>query len=152
MTSFIINDFTNNRRIDTILNPHTIVPPVWQHGDRILTDMQSNPFFAGRNRWCDLDPSHYRLMIIRNLTIVSEFSDTDRADLNNPAIKSLHFLLSALVYLLEMRTDTTIEFMKINRINDRSATFDYACSLNLYIDKPIEPANVLKIIVDNEKD
>lgn len=150
-TTVIVNDFTTDRRTLTILD-HTHfdrMAAVWECEDAILVEMQGNDFFAGKRRWCDLNPTHYRLMVARNLTIAAAMSDAERVDTTHPAIRSLHLLMAGLVLCLQRRAECLVELMRIARISDSEVSYDFAASLNMAIDAQ-RPKNDLRIIVDNE--
>jgi hypothetical protein len=148
----IVNDFVTDRRTVTMLDGSHFerMEAVWEHEDQILIDMQGNDFFAGRRRWCDLNPTHYRLMVTRNLTIAAGITDAERTDPNHPVIRSLHLLMAGLVICLQRRSECLIELMRIARIGENEVSFDFAASLNMAVDLQ-KPKNGLRIIVDNEK-
>jgi hypothetical protein len=154
MTStVIINDFETNRRTLSILEDadFNVVNGVWENEDPLLVEMQNNPFFAGRRRWCDLDPTHYRLMILRNLTQVAQIGDDERGNENNLIVRSLHFLLCAMIHCLQRRAESMLELVRINRLNEHEITFDYTATLNMHIEMPKPKAGKLFVVVDNDK-
>ena len=150
-TTVIVNDFTNNRRTLTILdNEHfSKIAEIWENEDQILIEMQENDFFAGRRRWCDLNPTHFRLMVARNLTIAASMTFEEHNDPKHPVIRSLHLLMAALVFCLQRRSECLVELVRIARISESEVSYDFAASLNMAID-PQKPKNSLRIIVDNE--
>ena len=151
LTTVIVNDFTNNRRTQTILTQDHFdkMAAVWENEDAILIDMQDNDFFAGRRRWCDLNPTHFRLMISRNLTIAATMPNDQRDDHNHPVIRSLHLLMAAMVICLQQRSECLVELMRIARMSEVEVTFDFSASLNMAIDVQ-RPKGGLRVVVDNE--
>jgi hypothetical protein len=150
-TTVVINDFTNNRRTVTILDnrQYDLVAQAWGNEDSILVDMQRNAFFAGRTRWCDLNPTHFRLMVAHNMTLAAKLPDDEHADPKHPVIKSLNFLMCGLVLCLQYRTECLIELLRIARMSETEITYDFSASLNMAIDTQ-KPKNGLRIVVDNE--
>ena len=153
-STVVINDFGTNRRTLSILEDGDfgIVAGVWENEDPILVDLQDNPFFAGRRRWCDLDPTHFRLMILRTLSFVARMGDEERGNQDNPVVRSLHFLLCAMIHCLQCRAESMVELVRINRLNENEITFDYTATLNMHIDMPKPKGGTgLFVVVDNDK-
>lgn len=148
-TSVIINDYLINRKISVIFNDldFKFVNEVWNNEDKLLKDLQFVELFHGKTRWCDLEPIHYRLMIQRNLERIIDISD-DNVSNDNAIIKSLYFLISSLIICIQNKSDSIIELMKINRINEKDVIFDYQATLNIDLIKPKN--NNFRIIVNNE--
>ena len=149
MNIVIINDFTNNSRSTIILKDDNLkkAEVAWAKEDKILLELQETSFFAGRKRWCDLTPTHFRLMIAHNITISNKLSDVEKLNTNNTIIQSLHFLISALIICLQIRAECLIELMRIDRINENDVTYDFSASLYT---TQIKPKIDLHLIVDNE--
>ena len=158
ITTVILNDFETGKRIITLINQEDIdfIKQVWNNKDKILSEMQEHPVFAGRERWCDLDPKHYSLMMISMLNVASTLSNEERIDTSHKAIRSLHFLYGALIYCLQTRTDSLIEMIRINRIANNDITYDYTATFNIFeglsIKKPDKADNELRLVVDNDKE
>jgi pantothenate kinase len=149
----IINDFSINRRffVNIEKEDFDMIELFWDNPDKILDDLQSNYFFEGRKSWSKLSPTHYRLLITKNLTYVAALTEAERADKDNNVVKSLRFLLTALIYALETKAESLIELMKITRIDEFQVVFDYTANINipLNIQKP-EEKKPFTVIVDNE--
>jgi len=151
-TTVIVNDFTNNRRSIIILNREHFdkIAEVWHDEDTILIDMQENDFFAGKTHWFELNPTHFRLMVARNLTMAAELPEVERYDSKNDVIRSLHFLLAALIYCLQQRSECLVELMRIARLSEYEVTYDFSASLNMSIEMMHKPKSGLRVVVDNE--
>lgn len=154
MTSrVIINDFKINRRffVNIEKEDFEMIEIFWDNPDKILDELQSNYFFEGKKTWSKLSPTHYRLLITKNLTMVADLSEEERADKENNIVKSLRFLLTALIYALEIRAESLVELMKITRIDEFQVIFDYTANINIPVtlQKP-ESKKPFTVIVDNE--
>ena len=142
-TTVVINDFTNNRRTVIILDNRQfdLVAQAWGNEDSILVDMQRNNFFAGRTRWCDLNPTHFRLMVAHNMTMLARLPGDEHEDPKHPVNRSLNFLMTGLVVCLQHRTECLIELLRIARMSETEITYEFSASLNMAIDmqKPKNP-------------
>lgn len=125
----------------------------WEKSDVLLVELNKHELFKNCNRWCDLKPLHYKLMIIKNLSLYNSLTEIEKEDYNNPVVASLLFLIAGMIKSIETRADTSIELFKIQKINEFSINFEYTGSLNLQsfgnISKNI--SRDLKIVVDNTK-
>jgi hypothetical protein len=153
-TTVIINDFVKDRRSVIVFHEPDFmsVEEHWEKSDRLLADLQDHPAFTKRERWCDLNPTHYRLLLMSNLKKLAALSDDEMKTPNNATISSLQFLICALIYCLQRRTESLIEMMRINRIGDHEVAYDYAASLNMAVDLPRKdggPKGGLRVIVNN---
>lgn len=150
--SIIITDFEIDKRIYINLEQEDFdfIKKVWNTEDKLLVELQDSPIFENKTKWSDLSPMHYRLMILKNLSLMVALTNEERMDFLNPTIKSLRFLLSALVYSLEMKSESLVELMRITRINDMQVIFDYSANINICFEKQI-PNNKLRVVVDNDK-
>jgi hypothetical protein len=157
VTTIILNDFETGKRIITLIHKSDIefVKKVWNNRDTILAEMQFHPIFEGRERWCDLDPKHFTMMIMSILNAAANLTDGERTDGDNRVITSLHFLYAALILCLQNRSDSLIELIRINRIADNDITYDYTATFNIFegldIKKSEAPKSGLKLVVDNEE-
>jgi len=150
-SSVIIYDFTIERQTFLVFTDaeFEIVMEMWNRPDRILADLQSHALFAGRTTWAHLDPMHFRLLLMRNLTLSAALTPEQQADEDNATTRSLHFLLCALIHCIESRSDSSIELLRINRMGETEVTYNYDASINLAVDYPKQPRSTLRVIVDN---
>jgi hypothetical protein len=161
-TTVILNDFeTGKRFINMIDNTDmAVIKKVWMLGDTILAEMQEHPAFAGKQRWCDLDPKHFTIMIISILNSAAKLSDHDRVDITHPVVSSLRFLYSALIMCLQSRCDSIIEMIRFNRLGENDVTYDFTATFNIFEGNyafkntpPVGSAKLgLKLVVDNDDD
>ena len=156
-TRIIINDYKENRRfyINLEKEDFDIVETYWDQTDQLLQALQGEDFFKGHATWGLLSPTHYRLLIIKNLSTLVALSEDARSDRENNIVRSLRFLVTALVYCLEIRSETIVELMKITRMDEYQVSFDYVSNINLPIKSPskivpVEPEKKFTVIIDNE--
>lgn len=149
MALVVINDYVVNQRYDLVFmnEDFDAVKSVWEDEDSLLHQLQHVPYFKDRFRWCDLDPSHFRFMIARNLSKAAQLPKSDKLDLDDPIIRSMNFLICCLIRSLELRSDSFIEVMKIIRIDERDITIEYQ-SIMLPDTDP-GGRGKLSVIVDN---
>jgi hypothetical protein len=161
MTGIIINDYVVNKRVKLFFLPddYELVDAQWERSDRILQNLQHLEFFKGRERWCDLSPAHYRLMIAKNLESASFLAEEDRLDDENPVVASLNFLICALVRCIEHSSDCHIESLRINRLGEIDITVEFTAGLSvetsLRSPKGVPPppkSDPFSVIVDNTKE
>lgn len=151
MTTVVINDFETNRNTAILFNkPHDFerADAFWETEDKLLVGLQEQAFFKDRTRWCDLDPTHFRFLLLDNLNKMAALNDAEQADPSNPVMASLTFLLTSFIKCLEERTESTVEMMKLNRIGENEVLYDYVCSMNMQLDFS-RPKKGLRVIVDN---
>ena len=151
MTTVILNDFVSDRRTAILFNyPQDFerVDKYWETEDEVLVGLQENESFRDRRRWCDLSPTHFRFLIMANLNKVANLTDEEQADTTNQTMASLTFLLTGFIKCLEMRTESTLELMRINRLGEGEVLYDYAGSINMHLDS-LRPKSGLRVIVDN---
>jgi len=152
-TVVIINDYEIDTRIQITFseNDFSVVKSYWNQTDSLLQDLITWEPFVGRETWDDLDPTHWRVLIISNLTKMKNLSDSDRKDENNAVVKSLNFLICGLIICLEKRAECKIELMHINRVKEREVVYDFSAGLNMAIDLPTKKKkdSTFSVIVDN---
>jgi hypothetical protein len=155
MTYVIINDFIDNKRTKLLYLDEDFDLPaqVWDKSDQLLQDLQYLETFSGRLRWRDLDPIHYRDMIAKNLQYVATMPDDERLDEEHPVVSSLNFLICALIYCLEKRTDSHLEWMKINRVGDVEVSIEFHAEMQLETiypgKKKADTPTGFSVVVDN---
>lgn len=153
MTTVVINDLAaDQRHVILFHRPHDFqrADALWENEDEILRGLQHTDFFIGRKRWCDLDPQHFRFLIMTNLSKVAALPVEEQDDPQNKTMTGLTFLLTALIKCLERRTQSTLEFMRLNRLADHEVLYDFSASVNLHLDDKTPPRKGLRVIVDNE--
>lgn len=152
-TACIINDFIQNRRMFLLFSEAEFqrIDAVWNNSDRLLADLQSNELFQGRTRWCDLEPFHFGCIIMKNLTYAAELKLDEQNDERNSVVRSLHFLLMALVRAIECKAHCSVEILHVNRIAETEVAFNYSAAINMAIElnRNGKDNQKLRIIVDN---
>lgn len=148
----IINDFEIGRRMLYVLEDADFAyrTEIWNNTDELLITIQKNELFSGKTHWCDLDIKHFHAMILNMLKIMGNLDDNSRGDKTNPLVVRLTFFLCSLVSLIQDKTGSIIEMMKINRISPSDIVYDYHATLDVKI-APSMPHNTnLKVVVDND--
>lgn len=151
MTLVILQDHTDDYRTEITIGEEDRAhfDSYWSETDKVLVGLQNNEFFAGRNRWCDLDPWHFMVLIERNMAMIVALSPTDRADLSHRVMRSMIGLVCGLIRCIEDRCQCLVDLLRIIRIANGAATYDYAASMNHSILPARNPARGIRIIVDN---
>lgn len=153
MTTVVINDLVaDQRHVVTFARPTDFqrADAYWETEDKLLVGLQHTVQFAGRKRWCDLTPNNYRFLIMNNLSKVSALSLEEQNDPKNEVMMSMTLLLTAFIRCLELRTESTVELMKLIRLADHEVLYDFSASINLHIDGKKAPKKKLRVIVNNE--
>lgn len=150
MSVVLIIDHHDGHRMEMSIGPddHLRIDPVWDEKDKLLVGLQTNSFFHGRTRWCDLDPWHYTILIEKNLSMVADLSVSERHNPLNLIMISLSDLLACMIRCIEARGQCTIDLLRIIRIPNTGLTYDYTASMNHAV-VPSPRSAGLKIVVDN---
>jgi len=152
VTTVVINDFVIDRRIAILFNhPQDFqrVDSYWEIEDKLLVELdESSAVFKDKRRWCDLTPTHFRFLIMQTLNKAAALTEDQKNDPSNQTMVSLTFLLTGFIKALEIRTESTIELMRINRLGENEVIYDYSGSISMHMDS-FRPKNGLRVIVDN---
>lgn len=152
MIPVYITDYESGRQDAVILGPDEFhrLEESWFSRDKLLVDLQHTHAFHSRERWCDLEPPHWRFLIGNILDRVAKLSDEDRLDSTNPTVDSLGLLLGGLIISIQQRADCRMQMMDIVRNPGTEVVFRYNMVTNSQIEIPKKPG--LKVIVDNTKE
>lgn len=151
----IVNDYEGGVRMTMLFRPEefNVIDEHWEQEDTLLRDLQFHRIFKGRTRWCDLSPTHFRIMIANNLSKVAELPAQQREDFSNPVMLSLNSLIAGLVRCIEKRGECMLETLRIHRVSDGEVAFDYSASLSMVVDfspeEDDDPSGGIRVIVDN---
>ncbi len=155
MTKFtaILNDYpTNTKAVITFDKSEvTKMKGIWNTVDERLLTLHELPSFRGYDKWRDLTPEHFRLLITRALNTVSSLTQSERTEVDRHEVSTCNFLILAFIICIEQRTSSHIEHFRINRFDDLNVTFDYSATFEIDYNKP-EPKVVdpgFSIIVNN---
>lgn len=145
----VIYDFVLSRRIIHLLDDDDfeLQRQRWHSGDPVLTSLQHYPLFAGRTRWCDLNVTHLHIMLVNMLRFHAELPEKDRSNRKNPVVARLIFFLCGLIHLLQDRSESLIELLRVKRMTGDDVVYDYSATLNVTVSPPIHRG--LKVVVDN---
>lgn len=156
MTLAIINDYVLNRRLKLILDEDdfAIVDTNWSSPDELLAGLQHTETFKGRHCWADLEPFHYRIMIVQNIgKVLADVGVAEQLELTSIGMRSLSFLICALVRCLEHRAESHIEMIRLVRVGDIDMAVEYEAALsmetNLPPSEPEKAKGPFAIVVDN---
>lgn len=152
ITSVMIEDYASRSANYTIYDDDDLaeITKVWTIEDPLLVALRDTSIFENTPRWCDLRPWHFKFLITQTLEKMFELPAKERDNPENPVMKSIDFIISALLYCLWKNSDVRVEFMKIQRIDTTVVNFDYRGSIMLEPTKS-EPKPGLQLAVDNSK-
>lgn len=130
-TTIIINDYVNNRRAHLVFVMHDfeIMAKFWFSTDRVLEELQQHRAFAGRRRWCDLEPKHYRLLLMQNLVAADALDEPTLTDDDHPVVRSLNFLFMAMCHCIAQRLGGEVEMLRVNRLSKTEITYEVEAAL-----------------------
>lgn len=152
MTGVVINDYVINKRITLFFIPedYALVDHNWQSTDPVLLNLQHIALFSGRTRWCDLEITHFRLLVAKNLQNAAMLATDDRMDDDNPIVSSLNYLICCLIRCIEIAGVCSLESMRINRLGDIEITIEYTASvIETDVISALPPKTPFSIIIDN---
>lgn len=146
----VIHDFEVGRRMLYVLDDEdfAIQQALWHQSDALLTTLQNHSFFAGHACWCDLEIKHFHVMIVNILKMLSSLDDETRGDQANPLVRRLAFVLCCLISVIQERTGSIIELLRVNRVMNNDVIYDYNATLDVTIE-PM-PGTGLKVVIDND--
>lgn len=155
MTTTVMVDDTVSDRVTRYSYPdehRDFVKRNWEQPDKLLAGLQHLALFKDRTRWCDLDPLHFRVLLVHNLEIYSNLTETERDDRENSTVVSLNFLLMALIHCIEQRSMLEVHFLTVTRLTPYDVS--YEVSARFYADmgflaRPRKPR--LSVVVDNTR-
>lgn len=105
------------------------VKSLWNVEDKLLIGLQDKEIFKNRTRWSDLAPFHYRMLIIGHIQTNSYLSNDQVIDFSLQCNRSLTYLIAALIISIRERAETKIDYLRISRYAEFSASFDFNASL-----------------------
>lgn len=118
----------------------------WGEADPLLTAFREHPFFEGCHRWADLNISHFHALIVNMLKICADHQEADAANRSHPMILRLSFLLCSLISLLQQRTDSVIDLLRVSRVGRDDVLYDYSARLDVVF---TIPKTGLRVVIDN---
>lgn len=157
----ILNDYSDNVKAFIAFDQNDVdkVYARWDEPDERLKNLAVLPSFVGYEKWSELTPEHYRILITRALNALASLSPEQRTDASSEPVGTANFIILSFIICLEKRTSSEIEHFRINRFDDLNVSFDYSGSFDLNYDRPkprmLPPEDTdagFSIIVDNSKD
>jgi hypothetical protein len=150
MALVILNDFVIDRRTEIVFNhPQDFqrVEAAWEVDDKFLKSLQHTDQFAGRVKWCHLDPSHIRFLLMNLLNKAGNLTEEELSNKTNEVMVDLTFTIVALIKCIEDSTESTVELMHIERFGEQEVLYKYLASVNMQLS--LRPKKGLRVIVDN---
>ena len=147
----LINDYVVNRRVKFTLDPEDfeIIDLVWDTPHQLLLDLQQNDFFRGRTTWAELDPFHFKAMLIKKLAHIAD-QETEVLDLESPPVKGLLFLLCGLTRSIEKRSESHLEMVRLVRVGPSDVSIEYQGVMSMEAPFKSKPKpEGLSIVIDN---
>ncbi len=121
------------------------------NSDVVLEELSSTKFFNGRKLWCELNPVHYKFLILRTFIHLDRLTKDERNDPYNITICSLYFLIGCLLKCISVRTEANVEYLKIRRLTKDILDISYLINSSIDMNNLKEKKPKLKIVVDNDK-
>jgi hypothetical protein len=151
MTTVVVDDIVTERVTRCIFpDAHrAFVKRQWEQPDKLLAGLQGLALFKNRSRWCDLDPLHFRVLLVQNLDLYAGLSEAEIADPENATVKSLHFLLMALIYCVEQRSMLDVRFLTVTRLSMLDVAYEVSARFEAEMGFPGPRKPRLSLIVDN---
>jgi hypothetical protein len=121
----------------------------WETEDPLLARLKGLSALKGKLRLSELTVNEFRTLIALHLIMYAELPRSERANLGNLTVKSLHWLLVGLVICLERLNDGAVSMITITRASDTMVLYDVTlCLARLDLPKG-KPGSSLRVIVDN---
>jgi hypothetical protein len=145
----IISDYIIERRMAYLLdaNDFNVQMNRGAHTDALLAIFRDHPFFEGCTTWDDLDIMHFHALIVNMLKISAEHSDAEVADKNHPTVLRLTFFLCSMINLLQIRTGSVVDLLRVNRVGQADVLYDYSARLDIVFAQP--KSTGLRVVIDN---
>jgi hypothetical protein len=151
-TTVIVENLNTNNRVFLLFSDKEIkiAEKFWDTQDSTLLELKPNKLFENRTKWSELDPIHYKFLIISIMNILfSKNSSPKVLNDSNPVVQRLNFLICCFLKCLEIKCQSTIDLLKIKRYDDKNVSFEYQASI--FLSAQDSKKTDLKVIVDNTK-
>lgn len=127
-TSVIITDFSNNRKMFLLFTEedYSDVIDAWMDSSKFFTEVKTKAAYKNYSRWADLSILEWSNLIIHKLSEVIKLSIEDQYNEKHPLVSSLHFYIVGYCHKYLLETGSSIEFLRIQNIND----LDYNIIIN----------------------
>jgi hypothetical protein len=151
-TNIIVNFQKLDKRFTVIMTDEelTAFDDRWESDDRFLSNLREEipHIFEGLNKWNELRPIHFAILVVKNLTQLMNLSEEEQKDEEHPVSKSLYFLISGLVKSLGTRTDAAVEVIRIHYFDEQNVALEYQLTMGLGLGE--RPLPKLSLVVDND--
>lgn len=153
----ILNDYGANSKSYISFSSPDIekVYEQWDQPDERLTKLVGIDAFRGYEKWSELTPNHYRILVSSALKELAKLPSGERSNSESVVVNMANFVILAFIISLENATKSEIEQFRINRFDDLNVTFDYSASFELEYSRPQgktppeTPEPAFSIVVDN---
>ena len=145
----VISDYLIERRMAFTLDAADFLAQASRResSDPLLDTFADHPFFAGCKRWSDLSQTQFHALIINMIKISADHSDTDVADKAHPTMQRLIFFLCCLVRMIEDRSASVLDLLRVYRVSRDDVVYDYTARLEVAF---TPPRTSLRVVIDNE--
>jgi hypothetical protein len=149
MCQVIISDYIIERRMAYLLDSSDFNTQInrGSQTDALLAIFRDHAFFEGCKTWADLDIIHFHALIVNMLKISAEHSDVEVADKNHPTVLRLTFFLCSMINLLQTRTGSIVDLLRVNRVGHSDVLYDYSARLDVVMALP--KTTGLRVVIDN---
>jgi hypothetical protein len=158
--TIILNDYASNLKTFVAYEEEDITQAtaIWDRRDQRLVNLHVLPEFLGYEKWSELSPAHFRLLISQGLKKLAQLTPEERTNTKLEAVSTTNLLILLFIICVEKQTGSTIEHFRINRFDDTAVTFDYSATFEIEYDRPLPKTVLLEpeptgpafsIVIDN---
>lgn len=123
----------------------------WNKPDKIIVDLGHTKLFDKKRCWADLTSDNFKFLICGSFPHLKGLTKDQLIDTSIPAVDSLQFLVCAMIYYLETRSEFLIQTLTVTCIREDYLDFDFQATSSLELKNVVQRPG-LKIVVDNTKE
>lgn len=127
------------------------VVSTWTRPDKIIVDLSHMKLFDKKRSWADLTSDNFKFLICGSFSTLKGLSREELSDTSIEAVDSFQFIVCALIYSLETRSEFRIQTLTVDRIREDYLDFDFQATSSLELKNIVQKPG-LKIVIDNTKD
>lgn len=159
-TAVTIDFFQTDLRIFQLLQTEDFagVQQIWNNDDPELKRFAAGTVLEGAERWYDLTPVQFRLLIVQAIEEISALAEPDITP-ESIQLKRLRFFIGALILRYLELTGDHIEMLKIQHLGNSKVNFQTLSTQTIGVDleqqdgddAQEEAPTSLRVVVDNTK-
>ena len=109
-TTVVYDDLQEDKRYYVFFEEDQFerIDRLWEIDDAMLTELRKNPLFADVNRWKDMKPMQYKVLLIKGMDEFVKLTEEEQTSEENPVVVSLRFFITGFLKSLYERADLTI--------------------------------------------